>query len=325
MAHYLVTGAAGFIAARVCEMLLDEGHTVTGVDNMCPVYDLRLKEYRLDRLKARPGFTWKNIDISNWEDVQNLSGGQAHTDAIINLAARAGVRSSVIDPWAYINTNITGTVNMLELARRDGIKKFILASSSSVYGSNNPMPFREDANTDQPMQPYAASKKGAEAMCYAYHFLHQIDVTVFRYFTVYGPAARPDMAMFRLTQWITEEMPVRINGDGEQSRGFTYVDDIARGTIAGLRPLGYEIINLGGHEVIKINELVHLLENKIGNTAEIVHMPMHPADALGNQADVNKARVLLGWEPEVNLREGVGRMVDWYMAERSWVSRVSTE
>lgn len=325
MAHYLVTGAAGFIAARVCEMLLEQGNSVTGVDNLCPVYDVRLKEYRLNRLRSYPGFTWKNIDISDRTKVKELAGDPNPPEAIINLAARAGVRSSVIDPWAYIDTNLTGTVNLLEFAREQGIKKFILASSSSVYGSNNPMPFREDANTDFPMQPYAATKKGAEAMCYAYHFLHQIDITVFRYFTVYGPAARPDMAMFRLTQWIAEGKPVKINGDGEQSRGFTYVDDIARGTIAGLRPLGYEIINLGGHEVIKINELVHLLEEQIGRPAEVVHLPLHPADALGNQADVEKARRVLGWEPQVGLNEGVRRMVDWYLAERSWASRISTE
>lgn len=325
MSHYLVTGAAGFIASRVCELLLDAGDSVMGVDNLCPVYDVRLKEYRLNKLKQKPGFSFLQEDISRWENVEKIIHQITPPDAIINLAARAGVRSSVADPWAYVDTNITGTLNLLELGRRMGTQKYVLASSSSVYGSNNPMPFREDANTDMPLQPYAATKKGAEAMCYAYHYLHQMDVTVFRYFTVYGPAARPDMAMFRLTQWIAEGKTVKINGDGEQSRGFTYVDDIARGTIDGLRPLGYEIINLGGHEVIKINDLVNLLEKKLGKKAKIEHLPMHPADALGNWADVTKAHRVLGWEPKVSLDDGITRMVDWYLSERSWASQVVTE
>jgi nucleoside-diphosphate-sugar epimerase len=182
-------------------------------------------------------------------------GGQVHTgtdsasfDAVINLAARAGVRQSVENPWVYLQTNVTGTLNLLELCRRYEVPKFILASTSSIYGANAPLPTPEDYDSDHPLQPYAASKKGAEVLCYSYHFLYGIDVTVFRYFTVYGPAARPDMVMFRFTQWIREERPVKLNGDGEQSRGFTYVDDIARGTIQGLRPLGYEIFNLGARD-----------------------------------------------------------------------------
>ena len=186
------------------------------------------------------------------------------------------------------------------------------------------MPFKEDADTDRPLQPYAASKKGAEALCYTYHYLYNIDVTVFRYFTVYGPAGRPDMVMFRFTQWINEGRSVQLNGDGEQSRGFTYVDDIARGTILGLKPLGYEIINLGGHEVIKINDLIHMLEKRLGRKANVEYQPLHPADALANWADVDKAKALLGWEPQVSIEQGVDNLVDWYLKERSWVSQVLT-
>jgi UDP-glucuronate 4-epimerase len=324
MANYLVTGAAGFIASRVSEMLLNSGHTVVGVDNLNNSYDVRVKEYRLKQLLPRPGFSFKRMDISHWEEVEGLVKNGEKFDAVINLAARAGVRASVIDPWVFIETNTTGTLNLLELCCREKISKFILASTSSLYGSNNPMPFREDANTDFPLQPYAASKKGAEALCYTYHYLYGIDVTVFRYFTVYGPAGRPDMVMFRFTQWINEGRPVKLNGDGEQSRGFTYLDDIARGTILGLKPLGYEIINLGGHEVIKINDLIRMLESRLNRKAVVEYQPLHPADALANWANVEKARDLLGWEPQVSINTGVDRLVEWYLQERSWVSQVLT-
>jgi UDP-glucuronate 4-epimerase len=324
MAHYLVTGAAGFIASRVSEMLLDAGHTVYGVDNLNNAYDVRVKEYRLKKLTVRPGFKFKRMDISHWEEVEELGDEIEKVDAVINLAARSGVRASLIDPWVFIETNITGTLNLLELCCRQKISKFILASTSGLYGSKNPMPFKEDAGTDHPLQPYAASKKGAEALCYTYHYLYNIDVTVFRYFTVYGPAGRPDMVMFRFTQWINEGRAVRINGDGEQSRGFTYLDDIARGTILGLKPLGYEIINLGGHEVIKINDMIHMLEKRLGRKANVEYQPLHPADLLANWANVEKAKAMLGWEPQVPIDEGVDRLVAWYLKERSWVSQVLT-
>ncbi len=324
MANYLVTGVAGFIASRVTELLLAAGHTVVGVDNMNDAYDVRMKDYRLQKLLGRPCFTFRRMDISHRDEVEALADLGPY-DAVINLAARAGVRLSVENPWVFVETNMTGTLNLLELSRQQKIPKFILASTSSLYGDKNPMPYREDADTNHPLQPYAASKKGAEAMCYAYHYLHGIDVTVFRYFTVYGPAGRPDMVMFRFAQWINEGRTVRLNGDGEQSRGFTYVDDIARGTILGLKPVGYEIINLGGHEVIKINELITMLEERLGKKAQVEHFPLHPADALGNLADVEKAGRLLGWEPQVPLSEGVTRLTDWYLAERSWASQVKTE
>ncbi len=326
MSHYLVTGAAGFIAARVAELLLEQGHTVTGVDNMNDAYDVRLKEYRLKRLLELPGFDFRRLDISVRAEVESLEppAGRPY-EAVINLAARAGVRASVEDPWVFVETNMTGTLNLLEMCRRHGIPKFILASTSSIYGADPPYPTPEDAASDRPMQPYAASKKGAEALAHSYHSLYRIDVSVVRYFTVYGPAGRPDLALFRFVQWISEGQPVKIFGDGEQSRGFTYVDDIARGTIAALRPLGFEVINLGGHEVITINDLVKLVEEIAGRPAVVEHGPANPADMRSNWADVSKARRLLGWEPQVSLREGIGRLVDWYRAERAWASQVRTE
>jgi UDP-glucuronate 4-epimerase len=328
MAYYLVSGAAGFIGARVAEMLLDAGHSVAGIDNLNDAYDVRIKHWRLARLSKRQNFAFYQLDIGNHDALAaanfNFNGQPMDIDGIVNLAARAGVRQSVENPWVYIDTNVTGTLNLLELCKQRGIPKFVLASTSSIYGADAPLPTPEDADSDHPLQPYAASKKGAEALCHAYHFLNGVDVTVFRYFTVYGPAGRPDMSMFRFTQWISEGKAVRVNGDGRQSRGFTYIDDIARGTILGLRPLGFEIINLGGHETIQIIELIHLLEELIGKQAIIEHYPAHPADMQANWANVDKARQLLNWAPQVSLRQGISHMIEWYNAERDWASQVKT-
>lgn len=324
MANYLVTGAAGFIASRVAELLLQAGHTVTGIDNLNDAYDVRIKEHRLAHLQTLPGFVFWRGDIANRELIEQLSSSRQSFDAVINLAARAGVRASQLDPWVYLDTNMTGTLNMLELCRRGGIPKFILASTSSIYGNSVQLPTPESADSDHPLQPYAATKKGAEAMAHAYHYLYDIDVSVVRYFTVYGPVGRPDMVMFRFAQWISEGHPVKINGTGEQSRGFTYIDDIARGTILALKPLGYEIINLGGHETISINALLRMFEEKIGRKAEVVYLPFHPADSMANHASVEKAGRLLGWEAQVSLEAGVTRLIEWYNRERAWVSQLHT-
>ena len=324
MATYIVTGAAGFIGFRTADMLLDEGHAVIGLDNLNDAYDVRMKEYRLNLLQQREGFTFHKMDISSWEETQRVAEASPRVDAIINLAARAGVRASTENPWVFVETNVTGTLNMLEYCRRYGVPKIIQASTSSIYGANPPYPTPETANSDYPLQPYAASKKGAEALCHSYHHLFDVDVSVLRFFTVYGPAGRPDLAMFRFVQWISEGRPVRVNGDGEQSRGFTYLDDIARGILLALKPVGYEIINLGGHEVITINNLIRLTEELVGKKAIIQHFPAHPADMRQNWADVTKAREMLGWSPQVSLREGMQRLVAWYNEERSWAREVLT-
>lgn len=325
MAKYLVTGAAGFIASHVSQQLLHAGHQVVGIDNMNDAYDVRMKEYRLKKLQDHSGFYFHKADISEYNELHRMLEPEGFEfDAVINLAARAGVRQSVLDPWVYINTNIIGTLNLLELARKYQIPKFILASTSGIYGAHAPMPTPETADSDHPLQPYAASKKGAEALCHSYHFLHGIDITVVRYFTVYGPAGRPDMVMFRFCKWISEGTELIVNGDGEQSRGFTYVDDIARGTILALKPVGFEIVNLGGHETITINQLIANLEERLGRKAQVDHRPFHPADILANFADVTKARRILGWNPECSLDKGISNLVDWYQSEKSFVSQIST-
>jgi len=319
MSNYLVTGAAGFIASRVSELLIEAGHTVTGIDNLNDAYDVRMKEYRLAKLDKLDGFKFLKLDISSWDSLSGSTWNNDHQfDAVINLAARAGVRTSVEDPWVYVDTNMTGTLNLLELSQRKGIPKFILASTSSIYGLNAPLPTPETADSSKPLQAYAASKKGAEAMTHAYHHLYGIDATVVRFFTVYGPAGRPDMSIFRFIRWVTEGEALRLNGDGTQSRGFTYIDDIARGVIQALKPVGYEVINLGGHEVITMNDLIAMIETRVGRKAIVNHHPFHSADMKANQADVSKAGALLGWEPSVSLEEGITRSIDWYNQNREW-------
>jgi UDP-glucuronate 4-epimerase len=326
MSLYLLTGVAGFIASKVAELLLTQGHTVVGVDNMNDAYDIRLKQWRLVQLVGRPGFEFYQLDITNRQKMRDLWESQKKKgfDAVINLAARAGVRQSVENPWIYLETNITGTLNLLDLCREFNVKKFILASTSSLYGKDSPMPFREDADSNRPLSPYAASKKAAEALCYTYHYLYGLDVTVFRYFTVYGPAGRPDMSPFRFVQWINEGKPVTVYGDGRQSRDFTNVEDIARGTIAGLRPAGYDVINLGSDKFVVLLDFIRLIEELTGRKALLEFQPLHPSDVPATWADIGKAKRLLGWRPMVDFKDGVAALVDWYRENRKWAKEIAT-
>jgi len=323
--RYLVTGCAGFIASTVCRQLLDAGHRVVGVDNLNDAYDARLKVWRLGQLQQDPGFAFQKLDIGDLSALEarfatdERAGDdveQCPYSAVINLAARAGVRTSVENPWVYLQTNCDGTLNLLELCRRFGVKKFVLASTSSLYGAHNPLPFNEDADTNRPLSPYAASKKAAEALCYAYHHLHGLDVTVCRYFTVYGPAGRPDMSVFRFVRRIAEGEPIVVFGDGQQQRDFTYVDDIARGTVAGLRPLGYEVVNLGSDRPARLSAVIDELGAWTGKKPPREPRPAHPADVPATWADIRKARRLLDWSPEIHLEEGLRRSVAWYRENR---------
>lgn len=323
MATYLVTGAAGFIASVVSEQLLNAGHTVIGVDNLNTAYDVRLKEWRLKRLRERGGFEFVQRDINDRAALRSVF--ERGVEGVYNLAARAGVRQSVEDPWVYIETNMSGTVTLLELCREFNVRNFLLASTSSLYGAHNPQPFREDADTNKPLSPYAASKKGAEALCYTYHHLYGINVTIPRFFTVYGPAGRPDMSLFRFVQWIIEERPVTVFGDGSQSRDFTFVEDIARGAIAGFGAPGYTIMNLGSDTPIVLRDTITLIERLTGKKARLQHRPLHAADVQATWADISRARTLFSWEPRVPFEEGVSRLVEWYMQNRAWASLVDTE
>jgi nucleoside-diphosphate-sugar epimerase len=323
MSNYLVTGCAGFIGSKVTELLLREGHTVTGLDNINDAYDQRLKHWRLDQIKGKPGFTFYQVDICDREGLKRAFNSKF--DAVINLAARAGVRQSVENPWVYFETNVTGTLNLLELCRERNIGKFVLASTSSLYGANNPRPFREDANTNGPLSPYAASKKSAEVLCYTYHYLYGIDITIPRYFTVYGPAGRPDMSLFRFVQWVSERRPVTVFGDGKQSRDFTYVEDIARGTIAALKPVGYEVVNLGSDKPAVLMDTIRMVEQKLEEKANLDYQPAHAADVPATWADISKAKTLLEWQPRTSLDRGIQNLVDWYQENQSWAREIKTD
>jgi UDP-glucuronate 4-epimerase len=322
LAKYLVTGAAGFIASKVSEFLMKAGHTVLGVDDMNDAYDVRLKDWRLRQLQQNSAFHFTRCEINDTESLRPLFA--QNPAAVVNLAARAGVRQSVENPWVYIDTNMKGTVTLLELCREFGIQKFLLASTSSLYGARNPRPFREDADTNHPLSPYAASKKGAEALCFTYHHLYGLNVAIPRYFTVYGPAGRPDMSLFRFVQWIMEGRPVLVFGDGQQSRDFTYVEDIARGTIAALELEGCNTVNLGSDTPVVLMDAIKLVEQLTGKKANLVYKPMHSADVMATWADISVARERMHWEPKVPFADGVKALVDWYMANRDWARSINT-
>ncbi|RUM88582.1 MAG: nucleotide sugar epimerase [Thermodesulfatator sp.] len=318
MGWILVTGAAGFIGWRTAEFLLEEGQQVLGVDNLNDYYDPRLKLWRKEQLLRYPRFRFFEVDIANWGALSVLFEA-FEIKAVVNLAARAGVRASLEDPWVYYRTNLEGTLNLLELMRRHGVSKMVLASTSSIY-AGSPLPYREDLPVNQPLSPYAASKKGAEVLAYTYHHLYGLDISVLRYFTVFGPAGRPDMSYFRFIHWIEQGRPVIVYGDGEQARDFTYVDDIARGTILALKPLGYEIINLGGgRHPVSINTLISKIETLLGRKARVEYREFHRADLRVTWAEIEKAKRLLGWTPQVSLDEGLRRTVEWHLENRSWL------
>lgn len=314
MGTYLVTGAAGFIGSKTAEKLLERGDAVVGIDNLNDYYDVALKESRVEALRRFGAFTFRKVDIEDLGALEAL-GSEYRFDAIVNLAARAGVRYSMDNPFIYMSTNAMGTLNLLDLCRKRGIGKFVLASTSSLYAGQE-MPFSETLAVNTPISPYAASKKAAEAMCYSYHYLYGIDVTVVRYFTVYGPSGRPDMSVYRFIKWIDEGTPLEVFGDGSQSRDFTYVDDIAEGTVRALRPLGFEVINLGGSEPHRLDEMIGLVEKHTGKKAQIDHKPFHKADIMATWADTGKAERLLGWKATVGLEEGIRRSVEWWRSRK---------
>lgn len=324
-------------------MLLAEGHTVVGIDNLNDYYDVRLKDYRLgsllgdDRWKRNANskvsvfladrecrhakFVFRPLDIENLAPLEALFG-EFRFDAVFNLAARAGVRASMADPHVFLSTNTEGTLNVLECQRKFGVKKQVLASTSSLY-AGCPMPFSEDQPVNTPLSPYAAAKKAAELMAYSYHRLYGVDISVLRYFTVFGPAGRPDMAPLRFVKWIDEGTPIVLYGDGSQSRDFTYVDDIARGTILAAKELGYEIINLGGgRNPISLLSVIAIVEKALGKKAVVERQPVHIADMNETWADISKAKRVLNWDPYTTPEEGFKKIVEWHVDNRSWLKNI---
>jgi len=320
--NIFLTGAAGFIGARTSELLIKDGHQVIGVDNINDYYDVSVKKYRLEQLKKKEGFKFLQLDIEDKESLA-LCFQNNSFDAVINLAARAGVRTSITDPFVYLSTNTLGTLNLLDLMLRYNVKRYVMASTSSLY-AGKPMPFLETADVRQPLSPYAASKLGAEAMSYTYHHLYELDVSILRYFTVYGPAGRPDMSPFRFTELIDRGQPITLFGDGKQTRDFTYIDDIARGTIAAVeRCRGYEIYNIGGgNEPISLNAMINEIERHLGKKAIINSKPMNKADMQDTYADIQKANLELDWAPIIHPLDGFERTVRWHQKNQDWLSKI---
>ena len=318
----LLTGCAGFIGARVSALLLERGEKVVGVDNLNDYYDIRLKQHRLEELSGGPGFSFHQLDI---EDREALSAvfAAGRFDAVINLAARAGVRASMENPRVYLTTNTQGTLNLLELMTEREVPQFVMASSSSLY-AGAPMPFVETADVTNPISPYAATKLAAEALARTWHHLQGINTAILRYFTVYGPAGRPDMSPFRFIEWIRRGLPIKLFGDGNQTRDFTYVDDVAVATVAALGLKGCEVLNIGGgNRPFSINEMISAIEKGLGRSTVIEHLPPNPADMHDTSADIAKAHRVLGWRPAIAPEEGLGLTTVWHLENANWLDEIS--
>ncbi|QDV63685.1 UDP-glucose 4-epimerase [Crateriforma conspicua] len=310
-----VTGAAGFIGSHVCLRLAEDGHNVVGIDNFNDYYSPILKRHRSNE-SAKHGIEVIEGDIENLEVLDGIFA-QNGFDAVINLGARAGVRYSTKNPHVYMKTNGHGNLNLLECCRKHGVGKFVLASTSSLYAGQS-APFDEANPTVRPLSPYAASKLAAESMAFSYHHLYGLDVSILRYFTVYGPSGRPDMAVFRFIESILSGTPITLYGDGKQSRDFTYVTDIADGTVAALRPVGYELFNLGGGQTpVPMNDVIEMLERHTGEKAKIEYKPFHDADMHVTHAKNQKAEKILSWSPKVSLDEGLNETVAWHLSSRN--------
>jgi UDP-glucuronate 4-epimerase len=306
---FLITGAAGFIGSHLTERLLSLGHTVFGLDNFDSFYDPKIKRKNIALFKDNPNFILLEGDIRDFSFLEKVFN-QHPVDRMIHLAARAGVRPSIQDPLLYEEVNLKGTLNLLEISRLHSIKQFIFASSSSVYGGNIKIPFSESDPVDSPVSPYAATKKAGELFCYNYHHLYKIPMTCLRFFTVYGPRQRPEMAIHCFARSIRDEKPLPLFGDGTIRRDFTYIEDIIDGiTLAIEKPFDYEIFNLGESETHPVNEVIQLLSKYIGKPAKINYLPPQPGDMLVTYADISKARQKLGYAPQTSLEQGLLKFV----------------
>jgi UDP-glucuronate 4-epimerase len=311
--NVLVTGGAGFIGFHVCERLLQEGHAVWALDDLNPFYDPALKRANLRDLQAlaRP-FTFVLGDLVDGACLEEVFGS-VRFDQVIHLAARAGVRPSLREPALYQRVNVEGTVNLLEAARRHRVRKIILASSSSVYGVNSKVPFCEADPSFRPISPYAASKLACEALGHVYHHVHGLDIAVLRFFTVYGPRQRPDLAIHKFARLMAADQPIPVFGDGSTARDYTYVSDTVDGVLACTQQeFGYEIFNLGESQTVTLARLIELLERHLGKRAILDRQPPQPGDVPITCADISKARARLGYRPGVKIEEGLPRFVAWF-------------
>ena len=309
----LVTGGAGFIGSHVCERLLKLDYEVVCVDNFNEYYNPKIKEDNIKSCQGNNAFKLYRLDITNLEDLDKIFT-EHKIDVVIHVAARAGVRASIEDPFIYEKVNVFGTLNLLELAKKFKIKKFIFTSSSSIYGINKKIPFSEEDPIVNPISPYAATKASAELLCKAYNNLHKIPIICLRLFTVYGPRGRPDMAPYKFMKLIIDDEEIPMYGDGNSKRDYTYVSDIVYGIIAALEGnINFEIINLGGSNPVDLKTFISILEKHIGKKAKIKKLPDQKGDVPITYADISKAERILGYKPKVSIEEGIKKMVEWYV------------
>ncbi len=308
----LVTGGAGFIGSHVCESLLRENHAVICIDNFDDFYDPNIKERNIRACIAHQSFRLIRNDILNYEALSRVFRSQS-IDAVIHLAARAGVRPSIQNPVLYQRVNIEGTMNILEALKEFSIKKFIMASSSSVYGNSEKVPYTETDSVDNAISPYAATKKACEVLAYTYHHLYNIDTFCLRFFTVYGPRQRPEMAIHNFTRAIRQGDRVKLFGDGTSQRDYTYIDDITDGVLKCLNHFGgYEILNLGESQTTTLKDLVKLIEDEAGLKAKIQWLPKQAGDVQITFADISKAKKLIGYNPKTQIKAGIKNFVQWH-------------
>jgi UDP-glucuronate 4-epimerase len=312
---FLVTGGAGFIGSHLVERLLAEGNRVIGLDNFDNFYDPALKRRNLTRALQNPKFRLVEGDLRE-EGILGKVFCEEKIEIVAHLAARAGVRPSIQNPLLYADVNIRGTLNLLEACKKHGVRRLVFASSSSVYGNNPKIPFAEDDPVDNPISPYAATKKAGELICYTYHHLYGIDVACLRYFTVYGPRQRPEMAIHQFTRLIHQGKKVALFGDGSSRRDYTYIDDAIAGTMGALtKKHGYEIYNIGESQTISLSELIQAIEQRVGKRALVEYLPPQPGDVERTYADIRKASERLGYRPPTKIQEGLNHFVRWYLDE----------
>ena len=320
--NILVTGGAGFIGSNLCDRLVAGGHEVVAVDNFDTFYAAAIKRRNLKGLADNPRFHLVEADIREPDEVKDALAreGIEAVDVIVHLAARAGVRPSIEAPLLYSKVNLDGTVAMLELARALGARRFVFGSSSSVYGNNEKVPFSEDDAVERPISPYAATKRAGELLCHTYHHLYGMSVVCLRFFTVYGPRQRPDLAIHKFTRLIHEGKPIPVYGDGSTRRDYTYVDDILQGVEAAIaltaaeEPV-FEIVNLGESETTSLSRLVELISAALGREPVIERHPLQPGDVERTYADISRARALLGYAPTTKVEQGIPKFVQWFLAE----------
>lgn len=317
--NILVTGGAGFIGSHLCESLVAQRHNVAAVDSFDPFYPAEIKRRNLAALRGSERFRLVEGDIRDGEAVEAAlsAAGFDGADVLVHLAASTGVRPSIDSPLLYSQVNVDGTVAMLELARRMGIRRFVFGSSSSVYGNNPKVPFAETDSVDHPISPYAATKRAGELLCHSYHHLHGMAVVCLRFFTVYGPRQRPDLAIHKFARLIARGEPIPFYGDGTTERDYTYVDDILQGIAGaieytGAHPDAFEIVNLGESQTVSLRRLVDLLGESLGVAPRIERLPLQPGDVDRTFADIRKARGLLGYSPSTRVEDGIPRFVRWF-------------